>query len=543
MRALSLFLLLLAAALPTQSTERTPWTAIRPSAIRAHLEFLASDLLEGRATASRGHDIAAAYVAAQLQQAGLSPAGDAGTFLQNMPLLEATPVLPGSSAEFVFQGNSITYEYGTHYLPSADFASASSTLSAPLVFAGFGIQAPQLQHDDFHNVDLKGRIAIVLSGAPARFPDHQQAYYSWAGYKAAALIEHGAVGVIHIDSLEDSRRTPWERRVAMSWTPQMRWVDEQGEPQDIFPQLKLQFRFNHDAAAQLFEHGPVSLPDILARAEEGESQGFELPGMLTLSATTGLRRTQSPNVIAVLPGSDAQLKNEYIVLSAHLDHLGRGSVVDGDSIYNGAHDNAAGVAMLLEIAHALHVSRTRPRRSLLLSIVTAQEKGLLGSDFLAHNAQAADQRIVANINIDTPLIFAPVLDFVAVGAAHSTLGALARNATASQGYQLSPERFPEEVGFIRGDQFSFIRRGIPALVLNGGYLPRDKTLDLATLRQRYLAEQHHQPGDDLSLPMDYKTMADLARVNLRIALDAAETTARPRWKPNDFFQETFVRQE
>lgn len=526
-----------------QPASGAPWDAIRSTAIRAHVEFLASDLLEGRAAASRGHDIAAAYVAAQFQQSGLIPGGEADTFFQSVPLLEATPVLPGSSAEWVFDGDSHTFEYGIDYLPSADFESASSTLSAPLVFAGFGIEAPELQHDDFANIDVKGRIAVVLSGAPARFPDHQRAYYSWTQRKATTLIDHGAVGVIHIDSLEDSQRIPWERRVAMSWTPQMRWLDEQGEPQDTFPPLKLQFRFNHAAAARLFEHGPISLSAALASAEAGDAQGFELPGMLTLSTTTGLRRTQSSNVIAIFPGSDAQLKDEYIVLSAHLDHLGRGAAVDGDSIYNGAHDNAAGVAILLEIAHALHASKARSRRSLLIVAVTAQEKGLLGSDFLVRNAQAAGRRIVANINIDMPLILAPMLDFIAIGAQHSTLGAMARSAAASQGYQLSPERFPEEVSFIRGDQFSFVRHGIPALMLAGGYRARDNALDLEQMQQQFRASRYHQPGDDLSLPMDYRTLADLGKINLRIALAAADASARPRWKPGDFFERTFSRQE
>jgi Zn-dependent M28 family amino/carboxypeptidase len=265
--------------------------------------------------------------------------------------------------------------------------------------------------------------------------------------------------------------------------------------------------------------------------------------MLTLSTTTGLRRTQSSNVIAMLPGSDAQLKDEYIVLSAHLDHLGRGSAVNGDSIYNGAHDNAAGMAILLEIAHALHASKARSRRSLLIAAVTAQEKGLLGSDFLARSAQTAGRHIVANINIDMPLALAPMLDFVAIGAQHSTLGAMARSAAASQGYQLAPERFPEEISFIRGDQFSFVRRGIPALALVGGYRARDKTLNLAQMQQQFRTTRYHQPGDDLSLPMDYQTMADLGKVNLRIALAAADASARPRWKPGDFFERTFSRQE
>lgn len=516
-----------------------PWDAIRPSAIRAHVEFLVSDLLEGRAAASRGYDIAAAYVAAQLRQSGLLPAGEADSFFQPVALLEATPVLPGSSAEWVSGSDSHTFEYGIDYLPLADFQSASSTLSAPLVFVGFGIEAPELDHDDFADIDVKGRIAIVISGAPASFPDHQRAYYSWAQHKAATLIEHGAVGVIHVDCPQDAQRVAWQRRVAMSWTPQMRWLDEQGEPQDTFPQLKLQFRFNPAAAARLFEHGPSTLAEALAGAAAGAGRSFSLPGMLTLSTTTGLRRTQSANVIAVLPGSDAQLKGEYIVLSAHLDGLGRGAAVEGDSIYNGAHDNAAGVAILLEIAHALHASKVRSRRSILIAAVTAREKGLLGSDFLVHRARIEERRIVANINIDMPLVVAPLQDFIAIGAQHSSLGAVARSAAASHGYQLTAERFQEEERFVRGDQFSFVRHGIPALSLIGGNHALDKTLDLAGLQQQFRTGSHHQPSDDLSLPMDYQTMAELGRINLRIALAVADASPRPRWRPGSFFEHMF----
>ena len=268
-------------------------------------------------------------------------------------------------------------------------------------------------------------------------------------------------------------------------------------------------------------------------------QSFELPGMLTLSATTGLRRTESANVLGVLPGADPQLRNEFVVLTAHLDHLGRGSAVAGDSIYNGAHDNAVGVAILLEIARAMQASNARPRRSIIFAAVTAEEKGLLGSDFLAERAQSAGQRVVANINIDMPQPFAPVLDLVALGAEHSTLGPIARAAIAGQGYKLSPEPTPEEVQFIRSDQFSFVRRGIPALALASGYKPRDTSFDLEALRNQFRETNYHQPSDDLALPLDYATAADLARVDLRIALEAANAPARPRWNAQDFFAEKF----
>src|SRR5688500_1934619 len=199
MRGLSGLMLLIAAG-ALHAAERGPWNEVQPEIIRSHVEFLAGDLLEGRATASRGYDIAAAYVAAQFRQAGLQPGGDDKSYYQHVPLLEATPVLPGSSAELVREDDTHTFEYGTHYLPSADFSSASSTLSAPMVFAGYGIDAPELSHNDFEGIDVKGRIAIVFSGAPAKFPNHQRAYYSWGDRKLSTLVERGAVGVITIDS-------------------------------------------------------------------------------------------------------------------------------------------------------------------------------------------------------------------------------------------------------------------------------------------------------------------------------------------------------
>jgi hypothetical protein len=516
-----------------------PSSLVRTEAIRAHVEFLANDLLEGRAAASRGYDIAAAYVSAQFRQARLTPAGDDKDFLQTVPLVEATPVLPGSSVELVTDGKPHAFEYGTHYLPSADYLSASSTLTAPLTFAGYGISAPQLDHDDFANIDVKGRIAVIFSGAPTNFPHTQRAYHSSTYTKFPTLIERGAVGAVIIDSPENARLVPWERSVAMSWTPQMRWLDENGQPQSAFEQLKLRFRFNKEAAERLFEGGPKKYPEVLGSTEAGDPQGFDLPGLLTLSATTGLRRTESANVLAMATGSDPKLKNEIVVVTAHLDHLGRGASVSGDSIYNGAQDNAVGVAILLEMARALNASGTKPRRSILFAAVTAEEKGLLGSDYLAQHPPA-DAAFVANVNIDMPMLFAPASDFVALGEAHSSLGGLARTAAAAYGYKLSPDPLPEQVAFVRSDQFSFIRQGVPALVLGGGYHARDPKTDLQQMRRDFLTQRYHQPADDLANPIDFEGAADLARINLRITLEAANSTARPAWKPGDFFGRTFA---
>jgi len=521
------------------SAEPPAWNAVRPDAIRSHVEFLASDLLEGRGAATRGYDLAAAYLAAQFRQYGLKPGGDEDSYFQAVPLIEATPVLPGSSASLVIDGNTVEFEYGTDYLPSADYLSASSTLTAPIVFAGFGIEAPELGFNDFENIDVKGRIALIISGAPAKFPNDQRAYYSSGLRKFTTLSEKGAVGVVIIASLVDSKRYPWERIVAMSWSPQMRWLDEEGNPQDAYPELKLRFRFNHEAATKLFEQGPASLDEVLAKADAGEPQGFELPGMLTLSATTGLRRTESANVLGILEGSDPKLKSEHIVVTAHLDHLGRGSSVDGDTIYNGAHDNAVGVSILLELARALHATRARPQRSIVFVGLTAEEKGLLGSAYLAKTALDREQTLVANLNIDMPLTFTRTYDFIAIGAEHSTLGTVARNAAGAMGYRLSPDPNPEEVAFVRSDQFSFVRYGIPGLVINAGHQPRDATIDLDAIHREFLQRHYHQPSDDTSRPIDYDAAADLARLYLRILMETANGP-RPRWRRGDFFAEKFA---
>jgi len=344
--------------------------------------------------------------------------------------------------------------------------------------------------------------------------------------------------VIMIDSLVDARRLPWERRVAMSWTPQMRWIGADGQPQDAFPAIKLRFHFNQESAAALFEQASASLEEVLAAADRGEPQGFELPGMMTLSATTGLRRTESANVVAMIEGSDPQLKNEYVVVTAHLDHLGRGPSVEGDAIYNGAHDNAVGVAILLETARALTAAHIQPKRSIMFAALTAEEQGLLGSSFLVHSLREQGRTVVANLNIDMPLTQARTYDIVAFGAEHSTLGAAARRAAAAEGLRLSPDPQPEEVVFVRSDQFSFVRHGIPALMLHSGIQPRDESIDLLALRRAFFAEHYHRPSDDMALPIDYEAAADLARVQLRVLLEAANGP-RPRWRRGDFFGEVF----
>jgi hypothetical protein len=460
--------------------------------------------------------------------------------LQTVRLLEATPVLPGSAAKYTRDGASTAFEYGADYLPSADYSAPNSTLTAPLVFAGFGISAPELGYDDLAAVDVRDRIAVVLSGAPAKFPRDQRAYFSWTGEKYPNLIRHGALGVIVVDTPTELAHYPWEWRVKMSWQPQMRWLGSDDQPMDAYPELKQRFRFQQTAAAKLFQNAPHSLDQVLVAAEAGEAQGFALPGMMTLTTTTGLRRTESSNVIALLKGSDPKLRRQYIVITAHLDHLGRGAAVNGDAIYNGAHDNAAGIAVLLETARSIVGSDDPPKRSIIFLAVTAEEKGLLGSDFFASNPTVPKGSIVANINIDMPLLLGPTRDLISIGSEHSSLAPLVQRVVREHGYILSPDDQPDEVLFIRSDQFSFVRQGIPAIHLSSGYLSRPQGPDIAALREDFMRNHYHQPSDDTTLPMYYKGGADLVSINSRLAIEIANQTDRPRWNRGDFFASKFA---
>lgn len=509
--------------------------------LKAHVEFLASDLLEGRVAGSRGHEIAARYVASQFQQLGARPAGENGTWLQSVPLLEAMPVIPAGSVH-LDRGGTISELVNTEdFLPRANYAEPSSTVTARAVFVGHGVSAPELGYDDFAATDLTGRIAVVLSGAPPTFPNDQRAYYSSSSYKFRTLAERGAAGVIFVDTPIDEKRTPWERSVLLSWQPSMRWVDRSGVPFEAFPSLKARFAFSRAGALKLFAASPVSLEQTFAHSEAGKTQSFELPVTVTLASKTTIGRTSSVNVVALIEGSDPKLNSEYVVFTAHLDHLGKGAPVNGDAIYNGAFDNATGTAIMLETARYFAALERKPRRSLLFIAVTAEEKGLLGSDFFARQPTVPREAIVANINMDMPIALTELADFVAFGAEHSSLGEVTARAAREEGFELSPDPTPEEVIFVRSDQYSFVKQGVPALDLDVGSKSRVAGVDAKALVADFRRNRYHMPGDDLSQPINYATLAALGRVNARIGLEVANADARPTWNRGDFFGERFQR--
>jgi len=521
-------------------------TQVRDSAIEAHVRFLADDLLEGRGTGQRGHEIAARYVAAQFGQFGLLPgAGDGPDgWYQSFRLVESVPVLPAAAATLIApDGSTRALEYGTHFLPGVDYKQPEAAIEAPLAFVGYGIHAPEFAHDDFAGIDLRGRIAVVFSGSPKKLPNHARAYYSASEQKLGSLVRRGAVGVISIDTPEEELRVPWERKMKQAWRSRMRALDPAGEPIEDYRELRGRFAFSRPAAELLFAGAPEPYASVIAKAQAGEPQNFELPGRVRLKTVAQLRELSSANVLGFLPGSDPLLAQEVIVVTAHLDHIGRGLSVGsggGDQIYNGAHDNASGIATMLETARVLAAGK-RPKRSVLFAAVTAEENGLIGSDVLARRGAGDGRRFVANVNMDMPTALVATRDFVAFGAEHSTLGPIAARAAQREGYVLSPDPTPEEVIFIRSDQYSFVRQGIPAIYMDGGNQAVDPTVDAGALVKKFLQERYHTVNDDLSAPMDFATLAGLARVNLRILEDVGDASRPPEWLPGDFFGERFAK--
>ncbi|HZF98502.1 MAG TPA: M28 family peptidase [Pseudoxanthomonas sp.] len=375
--------------------------------IEADVRYLASDELEGRQTGAPGYDLAAEHVAARYAEWGLEPAGDDGTYFHRVPLLRATRGMEGSRFEIERDGRTTVLEPGKHYLPGLNYRTATHSLRAQAVFVGHGVSAPDLDYDDFAGVDLKGRIAIVLSGAPSRFDNDRRAFYSNGIQKMRTLAEKGAIGVVMLNSREHESRTPWERTASTAAMPGMRLRGEDGGGVDSFPQIQATAVAAAAAASAIFAGSGRTARQVFDAAEAGTLKPFELPGTLLLAGSTTIEPMESRNVVARLPGSDPSLRGEHVVYSAHLDHLGVGPEENGDGIYNGALDNALGTSIMLEAARQLAAAPKAPRRSMVFVAVTAEEKGLLGAQWFATHPPAGVDRMVTNINMDMPVLLAP----------------------------------------------------------------------------------------------------------------------------------------
>lgn len=512
---------------------------IRPEAIRADMRFLADDLLEGRGTGTRGHEIAAKFVASEFEAMGLDPAGDNGAYFQSVPLRSIRPNAERTTMSIVRGGKEQTLMFSRDFVTGGDPGRTETSVEAPVVYAGFAVTAPENGYDDYAGVDAKGKIVAYSYGAPPRFESTMRAHYSASAVKAANAAAHGAVGLILLDSPDLELLYSFKDRVSDLAFPFLRWLDAQGRPNDFFPELRGIVNLSMEGTAKLLEQAGKSPEEIQAAAQQGKPQSFALPGVVKMRIVSKHEALKSPNVVGRLRGSDPKWREEYVVYSAHLDHLGIGEPVNGDKIYNGALDNASGSATMLEIARAYSQMRTRPRRSILFVSVTGEEEGLLGSDYFAHYPTVAKEGLVANINIDGAALLWPVEDVVARGSEHSTLSAAVREAGARVGLGVSPDPHPESVLFIRSDQYSFVRQGVPSVFLSPGQKSSDAKIKPEEIRRAYLATRYHKPQDDMSQAFFFESGAKFARYALLLGYLIAEKAEKPAWNPGDFFGEHY----
>ena len=497
-----------------------PAQEFTPERFRSHVEFLASDLMEGRDAGTRGYDLAASYVGSQFLGLGLTPAGSEGWY-QQVPFVEAQRA---GAAKVTISGKSFD--------PAKDIAIGASTiatsqqLAAPAVFVGYGID-----EDSYRGLDVRGKYVVVLSGFPKGMPSEVGAHLN--SMKQRFAEDRGALGLITIRTLQEQKRRGFDYYLKSAAEPNIGWTRPDGTAFALAPKLRVTATAGQPVAEALFAGAKTSLADVLAQADQqgGKPKGFALQPSVSIGTSSSHRRFTSPNVLGVLPGSDPALKNEYVLLMAHLDHEGADPTREGDQIYNGAMDNATGIATMLEVARAFATSGTRPKRSILFAAVTAEEDGLLGAEYLAKHPVVGNGKVVGVVNLDMPVLLYDFTDVIAFGANHSTLGPMVQRAASGAGVALAADPLPQEGLFTRSDHYKFVREGVPSVFLmtgfgNGG----DKAFT------GFLSTHYHKVTDDLKLPIDWKAGAKFARINYAIAKEIADAPEAPKWNADSFFR-------
>lgn len=511
--------LALAADQPTHFNGNTWWH---------YVSVLAADNMEGRETGSPGLKRAEAFVVDQLKQSGLQPAGANG-FYQPVKLVERSIVEKNCSLALVRDGKTepLTLGEDAYFSTRVDLAPS---VEASLAFVGYGLSIPEKGYDDLAGQDLHGKIAVVLAGQPPDIPGALASHASSAGERWKALKAAGAIGTISIPN-PGNMDIPWPRMSLSRTRPSMTLADSEF---DDTAGEKIAITFNPAHADKLFEGSGHTFDELLALAKEKKPlPHFALPVSVRAKTELQKRSVESANIVATLTGSDRQLKNEYVVVSAHIDHLGIGAPINGDRIYNGAMDNASGSAALLDIAQSFAKSQNeaKPKRSLLFLWVTAEEKGELGSRYFAAKPTVPKQSIVADVNMDMFLPLIPLKVLTVLGLNESDLGNWVRGVAEQQGVPVQADPQPERNTFIRSDQYSFIRQGVPSLAMKVGFNGEELKVQNDWLHQRY-----HAPSDDLEQPVDKNTAAKYEEILRGLALKIADNLERPQWKRDSFFR-------
>lgn len=514
-------------ALTAFSSQAQP-PRVRHSAWWNHVEALANDKMEGRNTGSAAHKRAAEYVAGQFRKAGLEPA-EAGGYLQPVAFMTRRINERGSSLVLVRNSGPEPLILGEDANISMRVDPAPE-VEAPLVFIGYGLKIPERNLDDLDGVDLKGAIVVYIAATPKSLPGPLQAHFGsaaerWKMYKSA-----GAIGTISIANPRTSD-IPWERSTLARLQPSMSLADsslDEAEGQ------QLAVTMNPAHADKLFAGSGHTFAELLALVDAGKPvPSFLLTARLKASVSIERSRIESQNVAGILRGSDPDRRNEYVVLSAHLDHLGVGEPINGDTIYNGAMDNASGVAAILEVASRLHKSGMKPARSILFVAVTGEEKGELGSRYFVAHSPIPRSSMVANINTDMFLPLFPLKILMVLGLDESDLGKDIRATAQTLSLEVQADPEPQRNRFVRSDQYSFIKAGIPALAMKVGYAEKSPE---AAIAAKWTAERYHAPSDDLNQPVDLSAADKYIDVMVDLTVSVANRKDRPAWNESSFFK-------
>ena len=493
-----------------------------------YVKVLADDNMEGRETGSEGLRRAEVYIVDQLKQAGLQPAGTDGYY---QPVkFESRQIVEKDSTLAVVRGGKVeplTLGEDAFFSTRVDLAPE---LQAPLVFVGYGLSIPEKNYDDLAGLDLNGKVAVILNGSPADIPGPLASHYQSATERWKTLHKAGAVGIISIAN-PATMDIPWSRMSLNRTHPSMVLADPEFNETEG---EKLALLFNPTKADKLFEGSGHSFDEVLGFAKDRKPlPRFPLTVSIKAKAKLEKKELESANLVAKLPGDDSELKNEYVVLSAHIDHLGIGEPINGDNIYNGAMDNASGSALLLDVASSLKKSPEKLKRSLLFVFVTGEEKGLLGSKYFSQDPTVDSKSMVADINVDMFLPIVPLKILTVFGLAESDLGAAAREVAQAHGVSVQPDPDPQRNIFIRSDQYNFIRHGIPALAMGVGATPGSPEQKIF---KDWLTQRYHAPSDDLNQPVDLAAAAVYEEVIRGLMISVAQNPRRPQWKQDSFFR-------
>jgi hypothetical protein len=497
----------------------------------SHVEALASDGMEGRDTGSEGHRRAAGYVAEKLAALGVQPGAGQG-YLQDVPLVSRQVVKERSRMALVREGQEQPLTLDQELILSP-LTSREGPVDAGLVFVGYGLSIPEAGYDDLAGQDLKGKIAVILfGGRPPGVPGNLASHYSSPDELAKTFARAGAVGVLALPNLR-VLEIPWARAVESQKHPVMALAHPTSQQGGDLPLFTI---FNPAAASTLLAGSGHTLEELLALSDAGKPlPRFTLPASLRGEVALEKSELSSVNVVGRLPGSDPKLAGESVVLSAHLDHVGLGAPVngDGDRIYNGVMDNAAGVAALLEVARTFQEKKVHPRRTVLFVAVTGEEKGLLGSRWFASHPPEGSGRMVADLNLDMFLPLTPLERLVVYGVEESSLAAPLKATASRLGVEVMRDPNPEANGFTRSDQYSFILEGVPALSFRFGYRKGSKE---ERLHKEWFAKRYHAPGDDLSQPVDREGAARFVSLLADLTSRVADAPERPSWNKDSFFR-------